>query len=82
MVKLCSARLRLCAGGIGIGLVAFGSISMVSLLNGWWISHNRSSFQIESLVIAITILIWGLQLLSAALFITIFAGRSRPNTLA
>jgi glycosyltransferase involved in cell wall biosynthesis len=82
MVKLCSARLRLCAGGIGIGLVAFGSISMVSLLNGWWISHNISSFQIESLVIAITILIWGLQLLSAALFITIFAGRSRPNTLA
>jgi hypothetical protein len=81
IVKLCSARLRLGAGGIGIGLVAFGSIFMISLLNGWWISHNRSSFQTERLVIAITILIWGLQLLSAALFITIFTGRSKPNTM-
>ena len=81
IVKLCSARLRLGAGGIGIGLVAFGSIFMISLLNGWWISPNRSSFQTERLVIAITILIWGLQLLSAALFITIFTGRSKPNTM-
>ncbi len=77
MQKICSAKLRIGAASFGIGLTAYGSGFILSMINDWWNNHPGPFQDIRSLLVASTILIWGLQLLSAVLFISIFAGRLR-----
>jgi hypothetical protein len=75
MVRVSSARVRLAGAGLGLLLSILGLIWLVSMVSGW-LAHGGGDFrQTREIVMAATMLVGGLQLLSAALFISIFAGR-------
>ena len=77
LVMLSSRALRLGSGGIGFIMTA-ASVVKIGQLVTRWIAGGRGPFEeTRALVLASTVLVWGLQLLSAALFVSIFAGRLR-----
>jgi glycosyltransferase involved in cell wall biosynthesis len=70
-----SAPVRLGASAIGLILVLYEFLHVLSMAGGW-ISQGGGEFtSTRELVSAATVLVGGMQLLSAALFISIFAGR-------
>lgn len=75
LVRLSSARLRLGAAGIGLGLFV-GAVAWIAHMGHQWLAHGAGDFEgTRELVLAATVLVGGLQLLSAALFVSIFAAR-------
>lgn len=76
LVWLSSRRLRLTAAIIGFGLTLAALIDMALLIGRWVLAGLPGLFEeTRALVIASAVLVGGLQLLSAALFLSIFAGR-------
>jgi hypothetical protein len=75
LVWASSARVRLGSAVLGLLLSMCGAIWLVSMGSGW-LARGGGNFEgTREIVIAATLLVGGLQLLSAALFISIFAGR-------
>lgn len=76
LVRLSSRRLRLSAAVIGSGLMLAALVDMALLIGRWVLAGLPGLFEeTRDLVLASTVLVGGLQLLSAALFLSIFAGR-------
>jgi hypothetical protein len=75
LVFLSSRPLRLAAGGLGL-LLAVAAAAAVGRLIVRWLANGAGIFQeTRALVLAATALVWGLQAVSAGLFLSIFAGR-------
>lgn len=67
------------AGGavLGVALCAIG-LAWVALIGLSWTGGGFGAFyQTEALVIAMSLVVWGIQLLSAMLFLSLFAGSTR-----
>ena len=75
VMRLASRPVRLGAAMIGIGLVGLGAIRLITLVLSWVSAGAGDFFETESLVIGASIFVFGLQLLSAGLFLSIFSGR-------
>ena len=79
LTAVSSAPVRLSASAIGLILALYEFFHII-LIAGDWIYQGAGAFtNTRELVSAATILVGGMQLLSAALFISIFAGRIEQN---
>ena len=68
-----SAPVRLGAAGIGVLIILFSFIALISMIIGWLVSGAGSFNDTRDFVMATTALVGGMQLLSDVLFISIFA---------
>lgn len=76
LVRLSSRRLRLSAAVVGFGLTFVALVDMILLIGRWMLAGLPGLFdETRDLVLASAVLVGGLQMLSAALFLSIFAGR-------
>ena len=75
VMTLASRPVRLGAAIFGIGLTGFGAIWLIALVVSWVSAGAGDFLETESLVIAASFLVFGLQLMSAGLFLSIFSGR-------
>ena len=73
LLRTISVRFRLGVAGLG-GLLMVGSFAKLVQLTIQWAGNNIFT-DTRALVLATTFLVLGLQMLSAALFISIFSGR-------
>lgn len=75
LVTLSSRPIRL--GGVAIGLVMAASalVNILRLVAEWLGSGAGIFLDTRGVVVTSTIMVWGLQILSAGLFLSIFAGR-------
>ena len=75
VMTLASRPVRLASATAGVLLAGFGAVRLIVLVVSW-ISDGAGAFQeTEALVIAASLFVFGLQLMSAGLFLSIFAGR-------
>jgi hypothetical protein len=76
LVRLSSRRVRLGAAALGFGLMLAALVDMLFLIGRWLLAGLPGLFEeTRHLVLASAVLVGGLQLLSTALFLSIFAGR-------
>ncbi len=75
LVRLASAPVRLGMGGLGLLLVLAAGFRITQLAVDWYAGGAGIFLETRPVVLASTALVWGLQILSAALFLSIFAGR-------
>jgi hypothetical protein len=73
LLRVISVRFRLGVAGLGMALMV-GSFAKLVQLTVQWAGSNAFS-DTRALVLSTTFLVLGLQMLSAALFISIFSGR-------
>lgn len=73
LLRVISVRFRLAVAGLGM-LLMVGSFAKLIQLTIQWAGNNIFT-DTRALVLATTFLVLGLQMLSAALFISIFSGR-------
>jgi glycosyltransferase involved in cell wall biosynthesis len=73
LLRVISVRFRLAVAGLGIVLM-IGSFAKLTQLTIQWAGNNVFT-DTRALVLATSFLVLGLQMLSAALFISIFSGR-------
>ena len=73
LLRVISVRFRLGVAGLGLVLMA-GSLAKLTQLTIQWAGNNIFT-DTRALVLSTTFLVLGLQMLSAALFISIFSGR-------
>ncbi len=75
LVGVTSTPVRLGAAALGL-ILAFVELIHIAFIAGGWLLQGAGAFSnTREVVSSATILVGGLQLLSAALFISIFAGR-------
>jgi hypothetical protein len=75
LVWLSSRPVRLSGAVIGLGLTLYAALAVVGFIVQWLSSGAGLFLNTRDLVLNATLLVWGLQILSAALFLSIFAGR-------
>ncbi len=75
LLKLGHRPVRLGAAVVGVVLAAAGTIWLLILVVGWIAAGAGDFLETEALVLAATIFVFGLQLMSAGLFLSIFSGR-------
>jgi glycosyltransferase involved in cell wall biosynthesis len=83
LMTLSSRRLRLGSALFGLALALVSAVEVFQLMARWVISGAGIFLATRPLVLASTGLVWGMQILSAALFLSIFAGRferRKPRT--
>jgi hypothetical protein len=73
LLRVISVRFRLGVAGLGMALMIGSFAKLVQLTIQW--AGNNIFTDTRALVLATTFLVLGLQMLSAALFISIFSGR-------
>ncbi len=84
LLVVSSRPIRLTAVVLGLTM-AVAAAADVAILISDWLATGAGIFQdTRAVVVASTVMVWGLQILSAALFLSIFAGRlqqfTRPPT--
>jgi hypothetical protein len=77
-----SPPVRLGAAAIGLILAFYEFLRIVIMASEWFIQGAGSFSNTRELVSAATVVVGGMQLLSAALFISIFAGRLKNKISA
>ena len=75
LIKLSWRWIRLGGGALGVFLAGAAGFTIVRLVVRWFAGGRGDFTETRTLVLAATVLVWGLQVLSAALFLSIFAGR-------
>jgi len=75
LLRLSSRRVRLGGAALGALLMAAGLIVILDLALSWTLGGAGEFTQTRPLVLAAVSLVLGLQVISAALFVSIFAGR-------
>jgi dolichol-phosphate mannosyltransferase len=79
LVFASSRALRLSVALIGFGMAVSAALYVAGLIVQW-VSGGAGAFEdTRAIVLASTIMVWGLQILSAALFLSIFAGRLQKH---
>ena len=75
VLALAQRPVRLGAATVGIALAGVGAVRLLSLVVTW-LSQGAGDFvETESLVVGASLFVFGLQLMSAGLFLSIFSGR-------
>ncbi len=75
LVFLSSRYIRLSAAVIGL-VMAFGAtIDLIAIMLRWFAEGAGLFVETQAVVLGATVLVWGLQIVSAALFLSIFYGR-------
>ena len=84
LVRVSSRPVRLGSAGAGLLLALYAALNVAGLIIHWIAAHAGPFLETRVLVLNATLMVWGLQILSAALFLSIFAGRiqrtSSPST--
>lgn len=75
LLRLSARPARLGGAGLGLGLALAAFIYLLQLTYRWLADGAGLFHGIQNVVLASTLLVFGLQLVSAALFLSIFAGR-------
>jgi len=75
LLRLGHRPVRLGAAVVGIGLATGGAIWLVSLIITWLSLGAGDFLETEALVLSASLFVFGLQLMSAGLFLSIFSGR-------
>lgn len=75
MIWFSSFPVRMCTGLAGVVMAVMGLERITGLVLGWLGSSAGPFNQTQALVSAVTLMVAGMQLLSTALFVSIFAGR-------
>src|SRR5262249_35092117 len=71
-----SHKVRLSAALVGLAFAGLASLQILGLINGWLANGAGAFEETRPLVLAASLLVWGLQILSGTLFLSIFAIRS------
>lgn len=75
LVRISSVRVRMGAAGIGL-LLALAGVTWIASMGFEWLAQGAGDFEgTRQLVMATTVSVGGMQLTSAALFVSIFAAR-------
>jgi len=75
LVFLSSRPIRLSAAVIGL-VMAFGAaLDLIAIMLRWFAEGAGIFLETQAVVLGATVLVWGLQILSASLFLSIFYGR-------
>ncbi|NTW02156.1 MAG: glycosyltransferase family 2 protein [Oscillochloris sp.] len=78
-MMLASQHVRLWSYSLSIFL-AFTGLCWFLVLNWNWIATGHGIFKdTDSLVVALALVVWGIQLLSTTLFLALFARQNNPN---
>jgi glycosyltransferase involved in cell wall biosynthesis len=75
LVGLSSRPVRLGGALLGVITIAIAAVYVILLFNQWIASGQGLFFATRQVVLAATALVFGMQVVSAALFLSIFAGR-------
>lgn len=75
LLAMSSRPVRLSSAVLGLGLVAVAALYVIALIWRWLAGGAGLFFATREVVLASSVLVLGMQLLSAALFLSIFAGR-------
>jgi hypothetical protein len=75
LVRLSSRPIRLGGALMGLGLTLTAAANVVGQIASWFASGAGVFTATQEVVLYATILVLGLQILSASLFLSIFAGR-------
>jgi glycosyltransferase involved in cell wall biosynthesis len=75
LVGISSRPVRLGSAAGGFLLALYAALNVASLIIHWITAHAGPFLETRVLVLNATLMVWGLQILSAALFLSIFAGR-------
>jgi glycosyltransferase involved in cell wall biosynthesis len=75
LVWLSSRPVRLCSAAGGFFLALYAALNVAGLIINWLAAHGGLFLETRVLVLNATLMVFGLQILSAALFLSIFAGR-------
>ena len=75
VLALAKRPVRLGAAGLGIVVALIGAIRITILVIGWISSGAGDFFETDQLVLAAALFVFGLQLMSAGLFVSMFSGR-------
>jgi hypothetical protein len=79
LVWVSSRPIRLGAALVGFLMASVSALNILWLI-GQWIGGGAGIFEgTRAVVLTSTVLVWGLQILSAALFLSIFAGRLQKH---
>jgi hypothetical protein len=75
LVRLSSRPVRLSAAGLGALMTVYAALDVARIAIGWVTAGAGLFFDTRAVVLNATLLVWGLQIVSAALFLSIFSGR-------
>jgi len=75
LVTLSSHPFRLSAALVGLFMTVIAALRLVAVILGWVLGGAGIFEETRAVVLTATVMVWGLQILSAALFLSIFAGR-------
>lgn len=75
LLRLAARPIRLGAALVGVVLALVGAVRLLSLILGWFAAGSGAFLETESLVISASLFVFGLQVMSAGLFLSIFSGR-------
>ncbi|MDW8325805.1 MAG: glycosyltransferase [Anaerolineales bacterium] len=75
LLRISSRPIRLSGALLGMLAVIFAAVYIVALISRWLSEGAGLFYATREVVLAATMLVFGMQLLSAALFLSIFAGR-------
>ena len=75
LLRLATRPIRLGAALVGVVLALIGAVRLLSLIVGWFAAGSGAFLETESLVISASLFVFGLQVMSAGLFLSIFSGR-------
>lgn len=79
LVFVSSRPIRLSAAIFGLLMTVWAAFDLVGLMWRWVTSGAGIFLETQAVVIAATVMVWGLQVLSAALFLSIFYGRLQKS---
>ncbi len=79
LVGLSSRPVRLGGAALGLLLALYAGLGLGRTVIGWVLQGGGLFFDTQDVVLNATLLVWGLQILSAALFLSIFSGRLRQH---
>ena len=75
LLRLATRPIRLGAAVLGAILAMMGAARLLSLIIGWFGEGSGPFLETESLVLSASLFVFGLQVMSAGLFLSIFSGR-------
>jgi len=80
LVALSSRPLRLGGAVVGLLMAVISALRLISVILSWVVGGAGLFEETRAVVLTATAMVWGLQILSAALFLSIFAGRLQKHS--
>jgi len=80
LVALSSRPLRLGGAVVGLLMAVISALRLISVILSWVVGGAGLFEETRAVVLTATVMVWGLQILSAALFLSIFAGRLQKHS--